>query len=335
MKVVITGGWGFLGRRLARALLERGRLAGPTGTQEPIERLVLFDAVAPDPRPPGLPEIVESVVGDIADADAVRGVVSGEALSVFHLASVVSAGAEQDFDGALAANLTGGLNLLEACRAAPGLPRLVFTSSMAVYGGTALPETVTDATKITPQSTYGVTKVMMEQLVADYTRKGFLDGRGGRPPTVIVRPGKPNKAASGFASGLFREPLSGIAHALPVSRETRMVLGGYRTIVESLVALHELAPDALGDDRTVNLPCFSATVAEMAETLGRVAGDRALGAVTDAPDAETQRIVGSWPAFARWDRAAALGLPANPPLDRVVRDYIEDYVDSRGNDPLT
>ena len=233
MRVVITGGLGFLGQRLARALLDRETLTGASGDQEEIERIVLFDAAVPDEPPAALAdERVSLVAGDVADGATVRALVAGESLSVFHFASVVSSGAEQDFDLALAVNLTGGLNVLEACRAAPGLPRLVFTSSIAVYGGSALPETIGDETKITPQGTYGVTKVINEHLVADYSRKGWLDGRGGRPPTVIVRPGKPNKAASGFASGLFREPLAGIDHALPVSRETRIVLGGYRTIVD-------------------------------------------------------------------------------------------------------
>ncbi len=328
MKVVITGGTGFLGQRLARALLERGALTGASGAQEAIERLVLFDSAVPERPPAGLDDArVSLVAGDVADGATVRGLIAGESLSVFHLASVVSAGAEQDFDLALSVNLTGGLNVLEACRAAPGQPRLVFTSSIAVYGGSALPETIDDATKITPQGTYGVTKVMNEHLVADYTRKGWLDGRGGRPPTVIVRPGKPNKAASGFASGLFREPLAGIDHELPVSRETRIVLGGYRTIVESLVALHEVPSTALGDDRTVNLPSFSATAGEMMAALERVGAGRKLGAVIDAPDPAIQRIVGSWPGYARAERAAALGLPENPPLDEVVRQYIEDYVD--------
>ena len=328
MRVVITGGLGFLGQRLARALLDRETLTGASGEQERIDQLVLFDAAVPDEPPAALAdERVSLVAGDVADGATVRALVAGESLSVFHFASVVSAGAEQDFDLALAVNLTGGLNVLEACRAAPGLPRLVFTSSIAVYGGSALPETIGDETKITPQGTYGVTKVINEHLVADYTRKGWLDGRGGRPPTVIVRPGKPNKAASSFASGLFREPLAGIDHALPVSRDTRIVLGGYRTIVDSLVALHEVPSAALGDDRTINLPSLSATAGEMAAALKRVGGNRRLGAVIDAPDPAIQRIVGSWPGHARADRAAALGLPANPPLDEVVRQYIEDYVD--------
>ena len=328
MKVVITGGLGFLGQRLARALLERETLTGASGEQERIDEMVLFDAVVPDQPPAGLEdERVSLAAGDVADGETVRALISGDSLSVFHFASVVSAGAEQDFDLALAVNLTGGLNVLDACRAAPGLPRLVFTSSIAVYGGSALPETISDETKITPQGTYGVTKVINEHLVADYTRKGYLDGRGGRPPTVIVRPGKPNKAASGFASGLFREPLTGVDHALPVSRDARIVLGGYRTIVDSLVALHEVPSEALGDDRTINLPSFSATAGEMVAALERVGAGRRLGAVIDAPDEAVQRLVGSWPAYAKADRAAALGLPQNPPLDEVVRQYIEDYVD--------
>ena len=329
MKVVITGGLGFLGQRLARALLERETLTGASGGQETIERLVLFDAAVPERPPAGLDdERVEMVAGNVSDGETVRALIAGSSLSAFHFASVVSAGAEQDFDLALSVNLTGGINVLEACRAAPGLPRLVFTSSIAVFGGSALPETIGDDTKITPQGTYGVTKVINEHLLADYTRKGWLDGRGARPPTVIVRPGKPNKAASGFASGLFREPLAGIDHALPVSRGTRIVLGGYRTIVEGLVALHEVPGAALGDDRTINLPSFSATAGEMVAALERVGAGRRLGAVTDAPDEGVQRLVSSWPAYARAERAASLGLPQNPPLDEVVRQYIEDYADA-------
>ena len=253
MKVVVTGGTGFLGLRLARAILERGTLYGASAAPEPIDKMILFDVVTPPERPQGLDERAEIVSGDISDRDLVMRLISGDSLSVFHFASVVSAGAEQDFDLALKVNLYGGLNVLEAARAAPGLPRVVFTSSLAVFGGSAMPDTVSDDTKITPMTTYGMTKVVNELLLNDYTRKGFLDGRGARLPTVIIRPGKPNKAASGFASGVFREPLAGIDYELPVTNETRMAVSGYRTIIEGILTLHEAESDAIGDDRSINL----------------------------------------------------------------------------------
>ena len=327
MKVVITGGLGFLGQRLARALLDRETLTGASGEQERIDEMILFDAVVPDQPPAGLEdERVSLAAGDVADGETVRALIAGDSLSVFHFASVVSAGAEQDFDLALAVNLTGGLNVLDACRAAPGLPRLVFTSSIAVYGGGALPETISDETKITPQGTYGVTKVINEHLVADYTRKGYLDGRGGRPPTVIVRPGKPNKAASGFASGLFREPLAGVDHAL---RSAGTRASSSAATARSWTAWwRSTRCRARRSATTAHQPAFVlGDGGEMVAALERVGAGRRLGAVIDAPDEAVQRLVGSWPAYAKAERAAALGLPQNPPLDEVVRQYIEDYVD--------
>jgi nucleoside-diphosphate-sugar epimerase len=328
MKVVITGGTGFLGLRLARAILKRGELRGASGAAEPIDKMILFDAVTPPERPEGLDERVEIVSGDIADRDLVMRLITGESLSVFHFASVVSAGAEQDFDHALKVNLDGGINVLEAARAAPGLTRVVFTSSFAVFGGSALPDTVTDDTKITPMTTYGMTKVVNELLLNDYTRKGYLDGRGARLPTVIIRPGKPNKAASGFASGVFREPLSGVDFDLPVSNGTRMAVSGYRTIVAGILALHEAESDAIGDDRSVNLPSISLTVAEMIEGLRRVAGERPLGQINAVPDPAIQAICDGWPGRGQSPRADALGLPADKDLDSIIRAYIEDYADA-------
>ncbi len=329
MKVVITGGTGFLGLRLARAILKRGELSGASGALEPVDQMVLFDAVTPAERPEGLDDRVEIVSGDISDRALVTSLISGESLSVFHFASVVSSGAEQDFDLAMKVNLDGGINVLEAARAAPGLPRVVFTSSFAVFGGSALPDTVTDATKITPMTTYGMTKVVNELLLNDYTRKDFLDGRGARLPTVIIRPGKPNKAASGFASGVFREPLSGIDFDLPVKNETRMAVSGYRTIVEGILALHEAESDAVGDDRSVNLPSITLTVAEMIEGLKRVAGDRPLGQINSALDPTIQAICDGWPGRGQSPRADALGLPADKGLDSIIRAYIEDYADAK------
>jgi nucleoside-diphosphate-sugar epimerase len=328
MKVVITGGTGFLGLRLARAILERGELRGASGAPEPVDQIILFDAVTPPERPGGLDERVEIVTGDISDRDLVMRLISGDSLSVFHFASVVSSGAEQDFDLAIKVNLDGGLNVLEAARAAPGLPRIVFTSSLAVFGGSAMPDTVSDDTKITPMTTYGMTKVVNELLLADYTRKGFLDGRGARLPTVIIRPGKPNKAASSFASGVFREPLSGVDFELPVSHQTRMAVSGYRTIIDGIIALHEAASDAIGDDRSLNLPSLSVTVAEMIDGLHRVAGNRQLGQINAVPDPAIQAICNGWPGREKSPRADALGLPGDENLDAIIRAYIEDYVDA-------
>jgi nucleoside-diphosphate-sugar epimerase len=328
MKVVITGGTGFLGLRLARAILERGALRGATGAPEAVDEMILFDAVTPPERPEGLDERVEIVSGDISDRDLVMRLISGDSLSAFHFASVVSAGAELDFDLALKVNLDGGLNVLEAARAAPGLPRVVFTSSLAVFGGSALPDTVSDDTKITPMTTYGMTKAVNELLLNDYTRKGFLDGRGARLPTVIIRPGKTNAAASGFASGVFREPLAGVDYELPVKGETQMAVSGYRTIVESVLTLHEADSEAVGDDRSINFPSISLTVAEMVAGLKRVAGNRPLGEVISAPDPAVQAICDGWPGREEAPRALALGLPADRDLDSIIRAYIEDYADA-------
>jgi nucleoside-diphosphate-sugar epimerase len=330
LKVVITGGTGFIGQRLAQALLQRASLTGPGGTPEPIDELLLFDVAVPAERPRWADERVVLRAGDIADAATVRALIDRDDISVFHLASVVSGGGEQDFDLALRVNLTGGLNVFEACRARAksggGLPRVVFASSIAVFGGAAMPPVVGDYAKQTPQTTYGATKAICELLVNDYTRKGFFDGRSARLPTVIVRPGKPNAAASSFVSGLFREPLNGEACRIPVSEDTVMPLLGYRAIIGGLIALHEVESAALGDDRAVSLPSFTVTVRDMVDALQRVARGRELGAIVFEPDPFIQRICDSWPKDASWERARRLGLPRDASLDSIVENYIEDYL---------
>ena len=328
MKVVITGGTGFIGLRLARRIAERGALTGPSGRPEPVDELLLFDQAVPDETSAGLGTDVRLIAGDIADRDTVFGLIDRDDISVFHLASVVSGGGEQDFDLAMRVNLDGGRNVMEACRARAGTPRLVFASSIAVFGGAAMPESVGDDTKQTPQTTYGMTKAVCELMINDYTRKGFLDGRSARLPTVIIRPGKPNAAASSFVSGLFREPLNGVDCALPVTPETVMPLLGYRAIVDGFVALHELSGEALGDDRAVSLPSLTVTVAEMIEALQRVAADRSLGRITVEPDPFIQNIVATWPLDTHHDRALTLGLPKEDTLDEIVAYYIADYVDA-------
>ena len=327
MKVIITGGGGFLGNQLARRLLERGSLTGPSGAQEPIDDLVLFDVAFAAERRAGLEGKAAFVTGDIANRDAVFALIDRDDVSVFHLASMVSGECEVEFDAALAANLDGGRHLLEALRERAGTPRIVFASSVAAFGGAAMPEVVGDSVKRSPQTTYGATKVICELLINDYTRKGFVDGRGARLPTVIIRPGKPNTAASSFASGMFREPLAGKTCELPVHRGQRMPVIGYSTVVDSFIALHELPAEKLDDDRTFTLPSHDLTVAEMIASLENVAGKLGieLGPIVDAPDPVIQKIVDTWPVATDASRALKAGLPDVEPLEAIVEGYVEDF----------
>lgn len=316
MKVVVTGAAGFLGGRLARTLLDRGELDG-----REIDELVLLDVVAAgagegDPR-------VRTVVGDVADPALLGEVVDAATDVVFHLAAVVSGQAEAEFDLGMQINLDGSRLLLDACRAAGSVPRVVFTSSVAVYGGD-LPDVVTDTTPLTPQTSYGTQKAAAELLLADHTRKGHVDGRVLRLPTVTVRPGKPNAAASGFASGIVREPLAGVETVVPVPPEVRMWVLSPRYAVESLVAGASLPPEELGSSRAVNLPGVSVSVGEMAAALERVAGPEVAARVSWKRDPAIEAIAATWPGA--WDttRAEALGLRGDADFDAIVRAYMED-----------
>lgn len=325
MKAVITGGGGFLGGRLGQALLARGVLVGPSGGPEPVEKIVLFDAAFPDAPSDSR---VERIVGDVSRRDAVFSAIGGEAgTSVFHLASMVSGECEERFDDALRVNLDGGRHVFEAARAIPGRPRVVFASSIACYGGEAMEATNSDRTKLTPQTTYGMTKAICELLVNDYSRKGYFDGRSARLPTVIVRPGKPNAAASGWASGMFREPLRGVDCPLPVRRTQAHPMTGYRTVIASLIALHDVSESKFGDDRAFGLPARSVTPQQADAVLSRIAELRGmkLGRIVDAFDGRIQGIVDRWPTAVDGARAVRLGLPEPPELERIVTEYLEDY----------
>ena len=318
MKIVITGGCGFLGVGIARKLMDRPE----------IDSLVLFDAHVPDALPNGLDDRVTMVEGDISDRVQVAAIIDRDDIGVFHLASVVSAGGEQDFDLAMRVNFDGGRHILEALRARKGTPRIVLASSLAVFGGPDMPEAVTEMTRVVPQTTYGMTKAIGELMINDYTRKGFIDGRAARLPTVIIRPGAPNAAASGFASGVFREPLSGQDYVLPVVMDTRMMVIGARSAIAGLTGLMDADGEGLGADRVVNLPNNAYAVTDMIAALERVAAENGItfGPVTPKPDPAIEAIVKFWPLAMEDSRARALGLPADESLEAIIREYIADWL---------
>jgi nucleoside-diphosphate-sugar epimerase len=320
MKVLITGGAGFLGQRLARELLARGELKGADGKQQAISELVLLDVVAAtgfdDSR-------VRVEVGDIAEPAVLERLIDDKTAVIFHLAAIVSGQAEADFDLGMRINLDASRVLLETCRMRGHHPRVVFTSSVAVYGG-EMPDVVRDDTALNPQSSYGTQKAVAELLLNDYTRRGFVDGRVLRLPTISVRPGKPNAAASSFASGIIREPLNGAATICPVAGSTRLWLLSPRRAVACLIAGLEIDAAALGMQRAVNLPGISVSVDEMVGGLREVAGDEVVKRIEWNVDARIEKIVGSWPG--RWDttRAEQLGLVGEHSFADVIRSYIDD-----------
>lgn len=320
MKVVITGGTGMLGRRLALRILAKPELVGPDGTPEAVEKLVLFDAFEPAEPPPDDPR-VEVVTGDICDPATVDALIDGVTDAVFHFAAVVSGGAEADFDLGYAVNLDGGRNLLEAARRTGRCPKVVFTSSLAVYGGV---RSIDDATALTPQTSYGAQKAIGELLVNDYTRKGFLDGRTLRLPTIVVRPGKPNKAASGFASSILREPLRGEVAENPVSRDTRMLILSPKRAVQAFIDVHNADGDALGPDRAVMMNGISPSIGEMLDALRALGGDAVADRVRDVPDELVQSIVDAWPWYADGARARALGMEPDASVEEIIEGFVAD-----------
>ncbi|MBM3601433.1 MAG: SDR family oxidoreductase [Alphaproteobacteria bacterium] len=322
MKVVVTGAAGFLGQKLAKALLQRGHLVGPSGQEEAIDRLTLFDVV--EARNPQVGDNrVEIVTGEISDRKLIAQTIDAKTGSVFHFASIVSAGAEADFDLGYRVNLEGALAVLDACRALPHKPRLVFTSSLATYGGEFNQE-VDDETPQTPQTSYGTQKAIGELLINDYSRKGFLDGRSLKLPTIVVRPGKPNKAASTFASSIIREPLQGEHTICPVDPSVRMAFLSPRRTVQAFIHAHDLPGEAWGPWRSCNLPAIDATIQDMVEALRRVAGEAPLTRIKWQPDPVIQRIVATWPGRFGWDKARRLGFQPDGSLDEIIKNFIED-----------
>ena len=292
MNIAITGGGGFLGRMLAKELLSDPRVA----------RMVLADTVpvsglGDDPR-------VTTLSADLGQPGAAEAVMEKTDL-VFHLAAILSGQSETDFDLGMRINVDATRRLLEAARNGGRRPRFVFTSSLAVYGP-PLPPVVSEATALQPQSSYGSGKAIAELLIADYSRRGFVDGRVIRLPTICVRPGKPNSATSSFVSGIIREPLAGLPAVCPVSPDLELWLSSPRTAVRNLAHGGRIDAQALGSGRILNVPGISVTVAEMIGSLRRMAGDEVAARITFAEDPFIRRIVSSWPA--RFDVSRALGL---------------------------
>ncbi|WP_025132816.1 D-erythronate dehydrogenase [Leucobacter sp. PH1c] len=319
--VIVTGGAGFLGSRLIERLLaaiDAGELPFAA------DRLVSLD-LAPnrneDPR-------VESVVGDLADPALLAQVVGPDTVAIYHLAAVLSGGSEEDFDLAMRVNVEATTRLLEAARRSGSAPRFVFTSSLAVFGG-PMPPLVPETLAAQPESSYGAMKAMGELLVNEYSRKGWIDARICRLPTISVRPGAPNSAASSFASGIIREPLLGLTSNCPVPLDTQMWLSSPRTVIENLLHAVAIDPALLGAWRVMNVPGISVSVGEMLAALERVGGADARALVTTEPEERVIDIVCSWPGAFDVERTRALGFRADVDFDTAVREFRDEFAPQR------
>lgn len=320
MRIVITGGAGFLGTRLVRKLLARNTLTDAKGREREISAITLLDVV-----PATLPgdKRVTALTGDLGDTALLERALPADTDTVFHLAAVVSGQAEAEFDTGMRVNLDGTRAVLERCRKLASPPKVVFTSSLAVFGG-PLPDPVPDEAPLNPQASYGLQKTLGEYLIFDMSRKGFIDGRSLRLPTVTVRPGKPNKAASSFASGIIREPLSGVEAICPVAPTTQMWVQSPRAAIDNLVVGHEAPATAFTYTRSVNVPGITVAVGDMVAALRDVAGEAVAARVKWQFDPAIDRIVSTWPARFAPRLGPSLGMKADGDFAGIVRAYMDD-----------
>ena len=319
MKVLITGGGGFLGNRLAHELLKRGSLKDANGRKADISQITLLDIAFPSQDEKRL----NYVQGDLTDTALLEEIIDEDTTAVFHLASIVSGGAEADFELGMRVNLDGTRAVMEVCRKKARVPRFIFSSSVAAFGH-GFPPIVDDHVVAIPLNSYGAQKVCCEYLINDYSRRGFLDGRVLRLPTISVRPGKPNLAKSSYASGIIREPLNGIAARCPVSRDTGIWILSPNKIIDALIHAHDLPASVWGVNRVLNLPGTTATAGEMVDALRKIAGDKVASLVEWAPDKDIQAFIDSLPVRFKTDRALQMGFVADKDVESIIRGYIED-----------
>lgn len=312
-RIVVTGGAGFLGSGVIRELLKRKDEGTAPMEFDQIVSVDLGSCPVSDDR-------VSSVVGDLSDTQLLESAVNAETVAIFHLAAVLSGGSASDFDLSMRVNVDGTRSLLEVARHAGRSPLFVFTSSLAVFGG-QMPDVVEDQWAEQPESTYGAFKAVGELLVNEYSRKGFVDARICRLPTISVRPGVPNSAASSFASGIIREPLAGVPSTCPVPHDTRMWLSSPDVAVSNLVHALSVSGEDIGVWKGMNIPGISVTVGEMLASLERVAGAEVRGLVRDEPDAQVMEIVCSWPGDFDVERLMELGFQRDRTFDDIIRQH--------------
>ncbi|MDI9332908.1 MAG: NAD-dependent epimerase/dehydratase family protein [Cytophagales bacterium] len=322
MNILITGGSGFLGSKLARTLLARGHLGGKSITHMTLaDQFPLPTDLAANPSVTGL-------VGSLLSQCETLKEQSFDA--VFHLASAVSGECEADFDLGLRSNLDSTRALLDALRyrfnASGHKAKLIFSSSGGIFGSDParpMPKVITDETYPMPQSSYGTHKFMLEQLVADYSRKGYIEGRSVRLMTVAVRPGKPNGAASSFFSGIIREPIAGIASSYPVPLSTRHGISSPNNTVDGIIKVFEATAQQFGGRMALNMPALSVTVGEMLDALQTICGDKVRALVTHQPDPLVEKIVLGWPTHWENKRSLAMGLQADENFESIIKQYLE------------
>jgi nucleoside-diphosphate-sugar epimerase len=325
MHILVLGAAGMIGRKLVERLAREGGLGGRS-----IERMTLFDVVTPS-GPAGASFEVATLAGDLSVPGQAERLMTGRPDVIFHLAAIVSAEAEADFEKGYRVNLDGTRTLFEAIRRSEGgdyRPRLVFTSSIAVFGA-PFSGAIPDEFHLTPLTSYGTQKAIGELLLADYSRRGFFDGVGIRLPTIVVRPGRPNKAASGFFSGIIREPLNGEEAILPVPDAVMHWHASPRAAVGFLIHAATMDTAPLGARRSLTMPGLAATVADQIEALRRVAGEKAVGLIRREPDPVVAGIVDGWPRQFDARRAEQFGFKAETTFDEIIRVYIEDELGGR------